>query len=173
MESPNNPSQRKRVSLDEAALIEIDENIEKIKSISPAIWHKIEDWGRSSEQLTPQQIDTAFTLSGRVRNKTKISDFERNSGMAILDLVIEKSPEILFNSDDLQIPESIETNEKVVITIELIKEIVQWDKKHKKLKNFEYRFMADLADGIKPFSDRNKSIALLNYQKIKRLGFSR
>ncbi len=39
------------------------------------------------------------------------------------------------------------------------------------LKDFEYKFMADLAEGKKTFSDRNKFIANLNLCKVKKHGF--
>jgi len=172
LENPNNPAPRKRVSLEESAAVEIDDELERIKSIPPVIWHKIEDWGRLSSLLTPQQIDTVFNLSGRVRNNSKISDYERISGIAIIESVINYAPEILFEIDNLPAQSVEETNSKVPITLDLINKIVQWDKKNKILKGFEYRFMAELLEGNRPLTERNKFIAGLNFEKVKKRGFS-
>jgi len=57
------------------------------------------------------------------------------------------------------------------ITLEQIINIVQWDKKNRKLKDFEYKFMLELSEGRKPLTDRNKFIAGLNLQKLKKYGF--
>jgi hypothetical protein len=122
--------------------------------------------------LTPQQIDTTFNLSGRVRNNSKISDYERISGIAIIESVINHAPEILFEVDNLPEHALEETNSKVPITLDLINKIVQWDKKNKILKGFEYRFMAELSEGNRPLTERNKLIAGLNFEKVKKRGFS-
>ena len=53
----------------------------------------------------------------------------------------------------------------------MVEKIVWWDKKNKRLKPFEYRFMADLAEGKKDFTERNKFIAGLNLKKAKKYGF--
>jgi len=50
--------------------------------------------------------------------------------------------------------------------------MVLWDKKNKKLKDFEYKFMLDLSEGRKSMSDRNKFIAGLNLIKVKKFGFT-
>ena len=57
------------------------------------------------------------------------------------------------------------------ITLELVSEIVKWDKKNKRLKPFEYRFMSDLVNGKKSLTERNKFIAGLNLKKVKKYGF--
>jgi len=91
----------------------------------------------------------------------------------VLDLVIEKAPELLDNIDELNKKEKEKKlNERNDITIEQINNIVQWDKKNKKLRDIEFRFMLELAEGRKPLSERNKFIAGLNLQKVKKLGFN-
>lgn len=173
LEDPKNPPQRKRITDEETMLMKIEADLEKIKSVPSEIWRKIEDWGRVSGHLSEQKKTTAYTLSGRVRNNSRISDSERLAGIDILDLVIEKAPEILFDIDELASTSEIAgQNEKKLITIELVKKIVEWDKKNKRLKPHHYKYMSDVASGKIPFSEQAKRYAQMNYQSVKKYGFS-
>lgn len=169
-EDPKNPSQRKRITDEETAQVQIQEDLEKIKSVPPSVWSKIEEWGRISGGLSEQRKTVAFNLAGRVRNNTRISDYERNCGIEILDHVIEKAPELLDGIDELN-EKAQSQNSNPDITIDIVRKIVQWDRKNKRLKDFEYKFMADLAEGKKTLTDRNKFIAGLNLKKVKKYGF--
>lgn len=169
-EDPKNPSQRKRITDEDTAQVQIQEELEKIKSVPPSVWHKIEEWGRISGELSEQRKTVAYNLAGRVRNNTRISDYERNCGIEILDHVIEKAPELLDGIDELN-EKAQSQNGNPDITIDIIRKIVQWDRKNKRLKDFEYKFMADLVDGKKTLTDRNKFIAGMNLKKVKKYGF--
>ena len=114
--------------------------------------------------------NVAFTIAGRIRSNSKLLDNEVVSGMKILDVVIDKAPEILFDIDNLhERPKRQEGQTE--ITLELILKIVQWDKQNKRLKGFEYTFMKELAESKKPLTDRNKHIVRLNLEKVKKYGF--
>jgi hypothetical protein len=170
-EDPKNPSQRKRIADEETAQVQIQEELGKIKSVPPSVWHKIEDWGRQTDSLSEQKKTVAFNLAGRVRNNTRISEYERHCGIEILDLVIDKAPELLDDIDELN-EKAEKQNGQPEIDLTVIKKIVAWDKKNKRLKGFEYQFMAELAEGRKPLTDRNKFIAGLNLKKVKKYGFT-
>jgi hypothetical protein len=171
LEDPKNPSQRKRISDEETAQVQVQEDIETIKTVPPEVWHKIEDWGRTTEQLSEQQKTVAYNLAGRVRNNMKISDYERTSGINILDIVTKKAPELLEEIDEINAKNNHKPDGKG-ITLDLIKKIVQWDKKNKKLKDFEFIFMTELVEGKKTFTDHNKKIASWNLAKVKKYGFN-
>lgn len=133
----------------------------------------IEEWGRESGELSEQKKSVAFNLAGKVRNNGRITDYERQTGITILDLVIEKAPELLDNVDELfEKNKEQRDNGNGEITLEQIINVVQWDKKNRKLKDFEYKFMLELSEGKKPLTDRNKFIARLNLQKVKKYGFT-
>jgi hypothetical protein len=169
-EDQKNQSQRKRITEEETEKVQIDEEVEKIKSVPPAIWHEIEEWGRVTGELTEQKKTVCFNLAGRVRNNGKISDYERQTGVAILDYVTEKAPELYDRVDEIN--ESIKDQNKLPeVDIEIIKKIVKWDKKNKVLKGFEYNFMLELAEGKKAFTERNKFIAGMNLNKVRKYGF--
>lgn len=165
---PKSSSQRRRITDEETALEQIEEALEKIKSVPPAIWHKIETWGKETDNLKPQQLSIAFNLAQRVRNNSKISDIERESGIKIIDLVVDKAPEILFEIDNIE-PEKPKKEKE--ITLDLVKKIVQWDRTNKRLKGYEFVFMNELAEGKKILNERNKQLARWNLEKVKKSGF--
>lgn len=164
-------NQRAKIT-DEETLAQLEsEELELVKSVPAIIWGKIENWGRESEKLTTQQIDTAYKLKGRIRNNTKISDYERRKGIEIIDVVMDFAPEILHEIDNIQ--EEIKQKDNIdFITLELINQIVAWDKKKRALRDFEFKFMFDLSTGKKELNERNKNIAALNLEKVRRRGFT-
>lgn len=167
---PANKNQRVRLTDDEALQQKINEENEKIKSVPYEYWHKIEEWGKQTKELTDQQCNVAFTLAGRVRNKSKISEYERNTGIKILDTVIDKVPELLFESDELAEPD-IQGDDSFEVTLEHIKKLVEWDKKNKRLKDQYFRFMFNVATGKTPFDAKAIKLAELNIKAMKRFGF--
>lgn len=171
LEDPKNPSQRKRLADEDAAQVQIEEDLETIKTVPPEVWHKIEDWGRTTGLLSEQQKTVAYNLAGRVRNNTKISDYERGSGINILDIVNKQASELLTDIDEIN-EKSKQNKKKDEITLDLVKKIVQWDKKNKRLEGYQYKFMAELAEGKKSWSEHHKKIATLNLNKAKKYGFS-
>lgn len=170
-EDPKNPNQRKRIADEESALKAIEDELEKLRSIPPEIWHRIEKWGRATGELSEQQKTVVFNMAGRVRNNTRISDYERQTALAVLEEVIEKVPELLDGIDELNETLKNIKVEKLNISIETIQKLVQWDKKNKKLRNGEFTFLLELSRGRKPLTDRNKSIAISNLEKAKKYGF--
>jgi len=169
-EDPKNISQRKRIADEETTQVQIQEEIDNLKSIPPKIWRKIEDWGRTTEQMSEQEKTVAYNLSGRIRNNTRISENERKIGILLLDRVIEKAPELLDEIDELY-ELQVSQPEKKEITIELVNKIILWDKRNRVLRDFEYKFMLEIASGRKELTEKNKYIVGLNLEKIIKKGF--
>ena len=162
---------RKRISDDQMAQAEQDASVERIRSIHPQTWKKIENWGKVTGNLSQYQINMAYTIGNRINNNRNFSEIERIHANSILDLIADLVPELFFDMENYF---NEDENVKVVepeITLELIKEIVKWDKKNKRLQPFEYRFMADLVEGKRDLTDRNKFIAKMNLEKAKKYGF--
>ena len=165
-----NLPKRVLISADEVANTQKKEQLEKLKSIPSSIWKKIEDWGKTTESLSANLQNIAFTLAGRIRNNSTILEGELSNGIKIIEIVIDKAPELLFEIDNL--PEKqIKQIDNTEITLEIIKKMVQWDKKNKRLKDYEYKLMSDISEGKQPFSDLNKKYAKWNLIKVKKLGF--
>ena len=167
-----NPSKRQLISNDDTSQQQIDEELNKIKSIPFSIWKKIEEYGYNTKNLTEQQLNVAFTLASRVRLNTKISDYERVAGIKIIDVIIDKAPEILFESDEVINSENSNQSNDPEITIELIERMVQWDRKNKRLKPFQFKMMFDLLNNKVELTSLNKKHCLMNYNTLKKYGFS-
>jgi hypothetical protein len=169
--SEKSTGNRVRLSQEDSVKTEREQQIAYLMSVSPNVWKHIENWGRATGHLTARQQDMAFNLASRVRNNGRgLSDSERESGIRIMDFVVAKFPEVLENFSESE-PES-SPKEQIQITHELIKAVVAWDKKAKRLTDFEYKFMADLASGAQPLTDNNIKKANWNYLKAKKFGFS-
>lgn len=168
-----NPSSPKRKSIteDEQLKIEIEEEIARIKAIPSQIWHKIENWGSETGELSNYMTGIAFNMAGKVRNNSFISDSDRKKAIEIIDKVIDNAPDLLFEIDEIE--KQINKEQDVIqdVTIDLIKKIVDWDKKNKRLKDHHFRFMWNVAEGKHPLNDRAKKFALMNLKTLKKYGF--
>lgn len=166
-----NPPKRVIISDDENELQKRKEELEKVKSIPTAIWKKIEDWGRNTDNLSNNQQSIAWNLALKVRNNTSILANELSNGITIIDKVIEKAPELLFDIEDLaDIPNK--TNGKAPeITLELIKKMVDWDRRKKRLKPHHFRMMFDIVNGKEELTSQNKKYCLMNFNFISKYGF--
>ncbi len=164
-------STRVKMTQDETARIQNEQDIKYLLSISPALWKHLENWGRSTGNLTIRQQDIAFNMPSRVRNGGKgMSESEKEGALNILELTATKFPEIL---EEFIEPESVQT--KAIpedVSLELIQAVVSWDRKNKKLKDFEFQFMNELANGNKLLTDLNKTKASWNIQKARKFGFT-
>ncbi len=166
-----NSTKRKSIEKDEQLQIEINEELDRIKSIPSKIWDKIEKWGHETKTFSSYMSSIAFNMAGKVRNNSFISDNDRKKAIEIIDIVIQNAPDLLFEIDDLENePEKIE--EKQEITLDLIKKMVDWDKRNKRLKDHHFKFMWNVANNKQPLDERAKKFASMNLKLIKRFGFN-
>lgn len=162
---------RKKLTEDETQKAEVEASLNRLKSIHIKTWKKIEDWGRETQNLTQYQYDMASTLSSKIRNNREITDIQLNQGETILNIVAELNPELFFDMDDFFNADENKKEEEVEISLDLIKRIVQWDRRNKRLDAYKYRFMVDLLEGKKELTDRNKFLARLNLKTAEKYGF--
>ena len=94
LEDPGSIAQRRKLSNKETEQATIDDELKRIRSISPDVWYKIEEWGRTTGYLTPQQTDIAFNMAGKVRNNSKLSDYERRSAVQIITTISDKARQL-------------------------------------------------------------------------------
>lgn len=57
------------------------------------------------------------------------------------------------------------------ITLDLIKKMVDWDKKNKKLKDHHFKYMLEIVKSNNKLTDQSKKYALMNYKTLQRFGF--
>ncbi|PWJ57385.1 AIPR protein [Dyadobacter jejuensis] len=162
---------RKKLTDDETQRAEIDASLNRLQSIHPKTWKKIELWGSETTNLTQYQCNMAYSIRNRLSNNRSITDIEREQGEFILNTVAEISPELFFDMDDFFMEDLSRKNEELEITLDLIERIVKWDRTKKKLDAYKYRFMVDLLEGKKELSDRNKYLARINLKTAEKYGF--
>lgn len=166
-----NPPKRIVISEDEVENQKRMEEYELVKSVPSKIWKRIEEWGRNTDSLSTVQKNIAWNLIAKVRNNANLLPGEVSYGNAILDIVISKSPELLFDDDEVSDPPTIYKKGDPEITLELIQKMVSWDKKNKRLKPHHFRLMFDILNGQKELTPQNKKYCLMNYQYISKWGF--
>lgn len=165
---------------------DIDENtlqkeyeISLLKSIPYALWKKIEQWGKDTGFLsTNQQTFAGFDMSNKIKFNRVISDSDRSKAITIYEKVCEYNIDLLAEADDLeeQTPKEtvITSNENADhgITIELVKKMVDWDKRRRILKDWQWNVMNDIASGKKTLNDRNAWGCKKNLEILKKHGFT-
>ena len=96
---------------------------------------------------------------------------EISNGISIIEKVIDKAPELLFEIDDLDESNKGSNGKAPEITLELIKKMVEWDRKNKRLKPHHFRIMFDIVNGKEELTGQNKKYCLMNFQFISKYGF--
>jgi len=166
-----NQTKRTVISDDEVELQKRQEDLERIKSIPSKVWKKIEEWGRETDNLSTVQKNTAWNLMTKVRSTSNIFPNEVSYGISILEIVIAKAPELLFDADELAEPTTTNKTDDPEITLNLIKKMVQWDRTNKRLKPHHFKMMFDIMNGKENLTPQNKKYCLMNFQFISKWGF--
>lgn len=169
LETEQSRSQRRRINEEDAGNQEYLEAINRIKSVTSRGWQLIEQWGRATNILTVQQRDIASILSKRVRAGSRISDAEKNIGLRVLDLVLTKEPELLWEVEEEDTSEK--ANEMPEITPDFVEQMIAFDRKHKRLEDYKFRFMRETLQKPIPWDERTMKFLRWNYEKLKKYGF--
>ncbi|QHL88232.1 abortive phage resistance protein [Nibribacter ruber] len=171
LESNSKSPKRVRLTEEDTLQAEVIALQERLKSVHPKTWAEIEEWGRATGKLSPYQRTMTTTISSAVLKKKLFSDTELSNGQKILDLAIEEAPELFLNMDEYLDEAGTATDTLTGINTDQLKEVVKWEKKHKKLSDPEYKFLVLLAEGKRPLSDRNLGFISKVMNKVKRFGF--
>lgn len=155
-------------ALEEAALLQQKRDKRRIRSYSADTWKKIESWGRDNNHLSQHLQNYCFTIAGRVRRNSELETLEVSNGVRVLDIVAELAPDLLAIDEQAV---KIGQLEKLDVTIDVLSQAVQWDKKNKILKSVSHAFMLDLVKGLRPLTEQSKKIASWNLEIIQKCGF--
>jgi hypothetical protein len=167
----SNSQKRKKTSLDELRQSEINNEIEILRSIHPKTWKKIESWGNETGKLTLNQRNVAFGIASTVNNNRNFQDLERENGLIIIDIVSKEAPELFYDMEEFFSQDSEKKDLKIHVSIDEIKNLVDWDKKNKRLQVYEFKFMNEILKGEKELTDRNIFLAFKNIEKAKKWGY--
>lgn len=147
-----------------------------IRSIPFTLWKKIEAWGRDTGWLQSQYSSIANDIAYKIKNGRKLLDGDITRGYSIYETVWKYNPELLEEADDPAIKDAEHNTVKISletedITLELVQQMVDWDKRKRILDDWKWKVMKDVAEGRKPLTDRMKYAFYINLQSLKRKGF--
>lgn len=180
---PKNPPVRKVFTDDDDKSGTYEHEMGIIRSIPVSLWQKIADWGQESGFLAITYQSAARDMAHKLKYHHLIAESDRRRAMAIYETVCQHNIELLDEADalaekDRQENVSTEPAEKKVsdrpvtdITLELIQEMVDWDRRRRVLEDWKWKVMDDVVKGKKPLTDRYKYTFYLNLELLRKKGF--
>lgn len=181
---PDHPVVRK-VTVNTTVDDKSEHDLKIVKSIPYKLWLKFADWGAESGELSLNLQSKAREIAHDLKYNHKLSSASVARGMSIFDKVCEENYELLEEIDHLREEEQEEKEQKerqrntvkninvneVDIDIELIKRMVEWDRKNKVLESWKFKVMQDVAIGLKPLTEKLKWGFRLNLRALLMRGF--
>lgn len=186
LSDPNNPPARRVVGEDQLNSGTYEHEMGIIRSIPPSLWNKIAEWGQASGYLAIHYQSAAKDTAYKLKYNHLISETDRKRAMAIYDIVCQYNIELLDEADDLAEKDREDRDarevakeekrkasgiDEVEITLDLVKEMVDWDRHRRILEDWKWKVMNDVANGKKPLTDTYKYTFWLNLQVLRKKGF--
>lgn len=181
---PDHPVARK-VTVNTVVNDKSEHDLKVVKSIPYKLWQKIADWGAESGELSLNLQSKAREIAHDLKFNHKLSSATVARGMTIFDRVCEENYDLLEEIDTLRDEEQKEKEQKekerstvksinvneIEIDIELIKRMVEWDKKNRVLESWKFKIMQDVAIGLKPLTEKLKWGFRMNLKTLLMRGF--
>ena len=157
-----------------------------IRSIPPSLWNKIADWGQTSGFLAIHYQSAARDTAHKLNYNHLITETDRKRAMAIYEIVCKYNIELLDEADELAKQDQEARKAREVenennrqgsgaqtddITLDLIKEMVDWDRRKRNLEDWKWKVMNDVVTSKKPLTDTYKYTFWLNLQFLRKKGF--
>lgn len=180
-----NTTVERRVTVNTDTDDKYEHDLKIVKSIPYKLWIKFAEWGSESGMLSLNLQSKAKEIANDLKYNHKLTSATISRGMAIFDKVCEENYELLEEIDCLKEEEQEEQEQKdkqrntvrsinvndVEIDIELIKRMVEWDRKNRVLENWKFKVMQDVAIGLKPLTEKLKWGFRLNLKTLLLRGF--
>lgn len=181
---PNHPAVRK-ITINTVNDDKSEHDLKIVKSIPYKLWLKFADWGSESGELSLNLQSKAKEIAHNLKYGHNLTPATVARGMDIFERVCEENYELLEDIDNLREEEQKEKEQKdkersivgnvnineITINIELIKRMVEWDRKNRVLEDWKFRIMQDVAIGIKPLTEKLKWGFRLNLRTLLMKGF--
>jgi len=142
--------------------------------------------GQASGYLAIHYQSAAKDTAYKLKYNHLISETDRKRAMAIYDIVCQHNIELLDEADELAEKDRADRDAReaakeekrkasgiddVEITLELVKEMVDWDRRRRILEDWKWKVMNDVANGKKALNDTYKYTFWLNLQVLRKKGF--
>jgi hypothetical protein len=120
-----------------------------------------------------------WDIAYKVKNGRKFLDSDVTRGIAIYEKVWQYNPDLLEEADVLAEKDRLANEQKAIssdnklaeITLDLVQQMVEWDKRKRILEDWKWKAMKDVVDGKKELSERMKYAFYLNLQILRKKGF--
>lgn len=182
----SNPPARRVTGEDQSGNGTHEHEMGIIRSIPPSLWNKIADWGQTSGFLAIHYQSAARDTAHKLKYNHLITETDRKRAMAIYEIVCKYNIELLDEADELakqdqearkarEVENEKNRQESDVqtddITLDLIKEMVDWDRRKRNLEDWKWKVMNDVVTNRKPLTDTYKHTFWLNLQFLRKKGF--
>ena len=143
---------------------------------------KTAKWRQQSGFLAITYQSAARDIAHKLKYHHLITEPDRRRAMAVYEIVCKHNIELLDEADELaekdkadkleSTPESTPQNKKPIedITLDLVSEMVEWDRRKRILEDWKWKVMDDVAKGRKPLTDRYKYTFYLNLELLRKKG---
>jgi len=175
IDEKNPPKRKNDIDISEE---ELKYNKDIVKSIPPALWYEILNWGKDSGYLNITKQAIVSNIAYKLREKKILSDDEYLKGVEILDVVAKYNEEFLqetekYSGQWVQMKKlKIDDDNKNQLILGLIKKMITFNSENKILLEEDNDFLYDVLNGkIERDYDIDEKIAYLN-QKLVKKGFT-
>lgn len=156
---------------------ELTQNKEIIKSIPPALWNEILQWGKDSELLDITKQTVVSNIAFKLRQKKIIADEEFQKGVEVLDIVAKHNEELLQKSEKftgkwvkLQKPKHTD-EQKDELILALMRKMISFNLDKNILSQEDTDLLHDILKG-KRENDFDSKIEVANcLKKLEKKGF--
>lgn len=174
IDEKNPPKRKIDVDIIEEELIQ---NKEIIKSIPPALWNEILQWGKESELFNLTKQTVISNIAFKLRQNKIIADEEYQKGVEILDIVAKNNEELLQKSEEytgkwvqLKKPKHSD-DEKNELIIGLIRKMLSFNQEKEILTQEDTDLLHDITNG-KQENDYETQIEVAKcLKKLEKKGF--
>ena len=97
IDQKNPPKRNMEIDIEEE---ELEQNKAVIKSIPPALWNEILQWGKDSELLDTIKQTVVSNIAFKLRQNRILADDEYQKGVEILDIVAKYNEELLQKAEE-------------------------------------------------------------------------
>lgn len=156
--------------------IQNDEDL--VRSIPFPMWKKIGEWGKDAGYFDTAKQGWASDIAFIVKNKRKLDHCNRSHAMFLFNTVCQHNIELLEQTDELAeaeksnaISEEKNKRQNDEITLELLQEMVNWDRRERILPDWQWKVMDDVVQGRRQLTDKLRYVFYSNLEKLRRKGF--
>lgn len=172
----NPPKRNTDIDIAEA---ELEQNKAVIKSIPPALWNEILQWGKDSELLDTIKQTVVSNIAFKLRQNRILADDEYQKGVEILDIVAKHNGELLQKAEEfagkwiaLKKPK-LQDEQKEELILGLMRKMISFNQLQDKeiLTQDETDLLHDIVNGKQENDYDNQQKVTKYLAKLQRKGF--